>query len=231
MHRLSQSLDSTDRKIKRSGMGWEDYPKTLLELEHWFASEEGLPRVSFSASLAGGFQLPSLPRRSVLAGLAGPLRVSRVSYQTSVTAGTIFQDTRTPLVVWFRAIWYLTSQKNGASASSIQRNLGLRSYQTAWTWMHKLRRAMVRPSRDKLRGRVFSAITRQSVSAKLDRPLPYLKELDLCALTAVLRSADYLARSARLLAKQLRSFFKRQEQFVVHAMPPQRSILVQRCFG
>jgi hypothetical protein len=71
-----------------------------------------------------------------------------------VTAGTIFQDTRTPLVVWFRAIWYVTSQKNGTSASSIQRILGLRSYQTAWTWLHKLRRAMVRPGRDKLRGRV-----------------------------------------------------------------------------
>jgi len=66
----------------------------------------------------------------------------------------MFQDTRTPLVVWFRAIWYVTSQKNGASASSIQRILGLRSYQTAWTWLHKLRRAMVRPGRDKLHGRV-----------------------------------------------------------------------------
>jgi transposase-like protein len=71
-----------------------------------------------------------------------------------VTVGTIFQDTRTPLPVWFRAVWYVTSQKTGTSASSIQRILGLRSYQTAWTWLHKLRRAMVRPSRDKLRGRV-----------------------------------------------------------------------------
>jgi transposase-like protein len=71
-----------------------------------------------------------------------------------VTAGTIFQDTRKPLALWFRAIWYVTSQKNGASAANIQRILGLRSYQTAWTWLHKLRRAMVRPGRDKLHGRV-----------------------------------------------------------------------------
>jgi transposase-like protein len=56
--------------------------------------------------------------------------------------------------LWFRAIWYVTSQKNGASAASIQRVLGLRSYQTAWTWMHKLRRAMVRPGRDPLHGTV-----------------------------------------------------------------------------
>jgi hypothetical protein len=74
--------------------------------------------------------------------------------QTSVTAGTIFQDTRTPLPVWFRAMWWVTTQKNGASALGPQRVLGLKSYETAWTWMHKLRRAMVRPGRDLLNGRV-----------------------------------------------------------------------------
>jgi transposase-like protein len=71
-----------------------------------------------------------------------------------VTAGTIFQDTRLPLTVWFRAIWQLTCQKNGASALGIQRILGLGSYKTAWTWLHKLRRAMVRPGRDRLAGQV-----------------------------------------------------------------------------
>ncbi len=72
--------------------------------------------------------------------------------QTSATAGTIFQDTRKPLVMWFRAMWYVTSQKNGASALGLQRVLGLGSYETAWTWLHKLRRAMIRPDRDRLRG-------------------------------------------------------------------------------
>jgi transposase-like protein len=71
-----------------------------------------------------------------------------------VTAGTIFQDTHKPLRLWFRAIWHITSQKNGASAASVQQILGLGSYQTAWTWLHKLRRAMVRPGRDRLHGRV-----------------------------------------------------------------------------
>jgi transposase-like protein len=69
-----------------------------------------------------------------------------------VTAGTIFENTRKPLTLWFRAIWYITSQKNGASATNLQQILGLRSYQTAWTWLHKLRRAMVRPGREKLTG-------------------------------------------------------------------------------
>lgn len=72
--------------------------------------------------------------------------------QVSATAGTIFQDTRKPLVMWFRAMWYVTSQKNGVSAMGLQRVLGLGNYETAWTWLHKLRRAMVRPDRDQLSG-------------------------------------------------------------------------------
>jgi hypothetical protein len=74
--------------------------------------------------------------------------------QTSLTAGTILQDTRTPLPVWFHAMWWGTTQKNGASALGLQQVLGLKSYETAWAWLHKFRRAMVRPGRDMLTGRV-----------------------------------------------------------------------------
>jgi len=77
---------------------------------------------------------------------------SKCSHQTSVTAGTIFSNTHKPLTVWFRAIWWVTAQKNGASALGLQRILGLGSYRTAWAWLHKLRHAMVRPGRDKLSG-------------------------------------------------------------------------------
>jgi transposase-like protein len=59
-----------------------------------------------------------------------------------------------PLTIWFRAIWWVVSQKNGASALGLKRVLGLGSYETAWLMLHKLRRAMVRPSRDKLSGEV-----------------------------------------------------------------------------
>lgn len=75
-------------------------------------------------------------------------------HQATVTAGTIFQDSRLPLRSWFRAIWQVTSQKSGASALGLQRVSGFGSYQTAWTLLHKLRRAMVRPGRDKLAGRI-----------------------------------------------------------------------------
>jgi transposase-like protein len=79
-------------------------------------------------------------------------RCAVCDYQISVTAGTVFQDTHKPLTMWFRAMWYVTSQKNGGSALGMQRVLGLKSYQTAWAWLHKLRRAMVRPGRDRLTG-------------------------------------------------------------------------------
>ena len=67
--------------------------------------------------------------------------------QVSVTAGTIFHRTRTPLRLWFAAAWETTSQKHGVSALGIQRSLGLGSYQTAWAMLHRYRKAMVRPGR------------------------------------------------------------------------------------
>ena len=84
----------------------------------------------------------------------GLLRCRSCNGRTSLTAGTIFQGTRKPLRTWFFAMWFVTSQKNGVSALGLQRVLGLGSYETAWTWLHKLRRAMVRPGRDGLTGAV-----------------------------------------------------------------------------
>jgi transposase-like protein len=66
----------------------------------------------------------------------------------------MFDRTRVPLTLWFRAMWFITSQKNGVSALGLQRQLGLKRYETVWTMLHKLRRAMVRPGRDRLSGTV-----------------------------------------------------------------------------
>jgi len=71
-----------------------------------------------------------------------------------LTSGTIFQDTHIPISTWFRAMWWITSQKNGISALGIQKILGIGSYRTAWALLHKLRVAMVRPGRDKLKGKI-----------------------------------------------------------------------------
>lgn len=77
-----------------------------------------------------------------------------ILHQFSVTAGTIFHGTRKPLKLWFEAMWHITSQKYGANALGLQRVLGLGSYNTAWKWLHRLRRAMVRPHRECLMGTV-----------------------------------------------------------------------------
>ena len=132
----------------------EEYPRNLTELEAKFGTEEACRAYLARLRWPDGFRCPrcggkrSWPVRAVLLECAG------CGCQTSVTAGTIFQDTRTPLPIWFRAMWWVTTQKNGASALGLQRVLGLRKYETAWTMLHKLRRTMVRPGRDLLTGRI-----------------------------------------------------------------------------
>ncbi len=132
----------------------EDYLRDLLELEARFSNEAACREYLAQLRWPEGFLCPQCsggkawPVRGVL------LECAACGAQTSVTAESIFQDTRTPLPVWFRAMWWLTTQKNGASALGLQRVLGLKSYETAWTWLHKLRRAMVRPGRDLLGGRI-----------------------------------------------------------------------------
>ena len=66
--------------------------------------------------------------------------------RTSVTAGTIFDRTRTPLTVWFTACWLFVTGKDGNSALSLKRTLEIGSYQTAWTMLHRLRAVLVRSS-------------------------------------------------------------------------------------
>ena len=131
----------------------EDYPRTQLEFEQRFATDEGCRPYLFALRWPDGFVCPRCGHGQAWAMQRGRWLCAACRYQASVTAGTIFQDTRLPLTLWFRAMWSITSQKNGVSAMSVQRILGLGSYQTAWAWLHKLRRAMVRPGRDRLDGR------------------------------------------------------------------------------
>jgi len=132
----------------------EDYPKTLLEFEQRFRTEEACIEYLFKLRWPEGFRCPRCGHPEAWSMKRELYRCVRCRYETSVTAGTIFQDTRKPLRVWFRAIWHLTSQKYGANALGLQRVLDLGCYETAWTWLHKLRRAMVRPGRERLSGTV-----------------------------------------------------------------------------
>ena len=130
----------------------EDYPRTIEEFEARFSSEEACRAYLVSLRWPEGFRCPACQGTRAVLVRDTLFQCCGCRRQTSATAGTIFQDTRKPLVMWFRAMWYVTSQKNGASALGLQRVLGLSSYETAWTWLHKLRRAMIRPDRDRLSG-------------------------------------------------------------------------------
>lgn len=144
-----------------------DYPSTWDQFLDWFPDEASCQEYiellrwpeGFFCSRCGESNEPFRLSRSRLM-----CRVCR--HQSTVTAGTVFEKTRTPLRTWLAATWYVTNQKNGVSALGLQRVLGLGSYQTAWTMMHRLRRAMVRPDRERLHGLVevdemFLAITKR----------------------------------------------------------------------
>lgn len=154
----------------------KDYPRNWNEFLDWFSSEEACLTYLEGLRWPTGFVCPSC-------GVADkPYRSSRsrltcrsCSHQSTVTAGTIFDKTRTPLRVWLAGAWYLTNQKQGVNALGLQRVLGLGSYQTAWAMLHRFRQAMVRPGRERLKGLVevdetYLAITdRQAVTSTKKR--------------------------------------------------------------
>jgi transposase-like protein len=129
----------------------EDYPRTLLELERRFSDDSACRAYLSALRWPEGFACPACGGQGLV--IRRDLwRCVSCGRETSVSAGTIFQDSKLPLTLWFRAMWHVVSQKNGVSALGLQRVLGLGSYKTAWAMLHKLRRAMVRPGRDRLGG-------------------------------------------------------------------------------
>ena len=132
----------------------EDYPQTMLDLERRFADEASCRTYLAAMRWPDGFVCPDCQaRRSITTG-RGRLRCTACSREVTVTSGTVLQDSKLPLRLWVRAIWHVTNQKNGMSALGLQRALGLGSYKTAWTVLHKLRTAMVRLGRERLTGEV-----------------------------------------------------------------------------
>lgn len=125
-----------------------------MDLERRFSTEEACREYLFRLRWPSGFRCPGCGHEKAWTRSDGLFECATCGHKTSIKAGTIFERSRKPLVLWFRAIWWVSSQKNGASALGLQRILGLGSYETAWTWLHKLRRAMVRPGRDRLSGSV-----------------------------------------------------------------------------
>ena len=137
--------------MPRSGL---HYPGSYAEFRAWFSDDTTCLNYLDWLRRPGGFVCPHCGCESSWEMAGGVRRCSGCRRRVSSTAGAIFQDTRTPLTVWFAAAWYLTSQKNDISSLGLQRVLGLGSYQTAWMILHRLRSAMVRPGRGLLSGDV-----------------------------------------------------------------------------
>jgi len=124
----------------------------LIEFERQFSTEEACLQYLAQLRWPEGYRCPRCQHCKAWLTKRSLFHCAACGYETSVIAGTIFQDTRKPLQLWFRAIWYIVGQKNGVSAKGLQRVLGFTRYETIWIWLHKLRIAMVRPGRERLSG-------------------------------------------------------------------------------
>jgi len=126
-----------------------------MEFQRRFPDEATCRAYLFDSRWPEGFQCPrcgsqsatALPRRLLW-------QCSTCRYQASVTAGTVLHRTRTPLHLWFWGAYLVTTATPGISALQLQRQLGIKRYETAWTMLNKLRRAMVNPAREPLTGAV-----------------------------------------------------------------------------
>ena len=140
---------SADAARLRAGI---DYPTNLSDFDRFFPDEGACERFLERLRWPDGFVCPACSHAGTPWGTArGPL-CPNCRRRASVTAGTIFQGTRKPLKLWFIAAWEIVAHKYGANAVNVRRMLGVNSYETAWSWLHKFRRAMVRPDRDRLLG-------------------------------------------------------------------------------
>ncbi len=133
----------------------EHYPRNFQEFLEEFKNEDDCWNYIYEIRWPNGFMCPKcrehdkywLTDRKLI-------HCSSCGHQTSVTGGTIFHGTRKPLLLWFHIMWWVVAQKTGASANNLMDFMGFGSYETAWSWLQKLRRAMVRPERDRLAGEV-----------------------------------------------------------------------------
>jgi len=132
----------------------EQYPRDFQEFLAQFKSEDDCWSYIFEIRWPNGYMCPKCGKNKYWLTGQRLIHCSSCGYQASVTGGTIFHGTRKPLLLWFHIMWWVVAQKTGASANNLMDFMGFGSYETAWSWLQKLRRAMVRPGRDKLSGEV-----------------------------------------------------------------------------
>ena len=145
----------TSSQTHASGLrAGRDYPRSSADLRAWFPDDAACLDYLEWLRWPNGFVCPRCGTPGHWRMADGRFWCEPCQRRVSATAGTLFHRTRTPLVVWFAVAWHMTGAKNGVSAKTLHRILGLGSYQTAWVMLHRFRSAMVRPGRDRLAGEV-----------------------------------------------------------------------------
>jgi len=136
-------------------VGRPSFPETLLEFQRRFAGDEECRRYLVESRWPGGYSCPRCNHcEAYELSSRALLKCTACGYQTSATAGTVLHGSKLPLSIWFWAAYLVTTHTPGFSALQLQRQLGLKRYETAWAMLQKLRRAMVRPERDRIAGKV-----------------------------------------------------------------------------
>jgi transposase-like protein len=129
-----------------------NYPGNQIEFEEMFKTEQACIDYLKMIRWPHGFECPICGSIHYWKKSKGRFECIDCHTETTITNGTIFHKSTKPLLIWFHAIWWIVAQKNGVSAKGLQKILGLGSYRTSWTWLHKFRRLMVLSGRSKLQG-------------------------------------------------------------------------------
>jgi Zn ribbon nucleic-acid-binding protein len=130
---------------------WRDFPKTAVEFEARFATEDDCRAYWMKARWGGKPACARCASTRVWTERDGFLfECADCGHQTSLTSGTLLEKTRKPFKMWFRAVFEISTRRTGISGKDFQRIMGFGSYKTAWSWLHKLRAAMVRSDSEPL---------------------------------------------------------------------------------
>ena len=131
------------------------FPTNLRQFQLQFTSEEACQEYLAACRWPDGLVCPGCGhQRAYALWKQRRWQCAGCRRQVSLTSGTVLHNTKTPLTLWFWAAYLMTTDKRGVSALLLQRQLGLRRYETAWMMLPKLRRAMVNFARERLRGEV-----------------------------------------------------------------------------
>lgn len=132
----------------------EDFPENEIEFDNRFSDEHGCYDYLFQNRWPNGFVCTRCGHTGYWLSNRKLFICTNCEFNHSLTAGTIFHGTRKKLTLWFKALWWFTTRKAGINALTLKALLGLGSYDTAWTWLHKLRSCTIRDGREKLSGKV-----------------------------------------------------------------------------